>query len=100
VKIDFSTSVHQQKPQSVRLPLLENELYLPLANENIEIQIEEPSFSSIEVSQKPSESANSCLLSQRTHILSESIFTDRMTEKKQFYGKFNRMKKVQMLDWL
>lgn len=82
------------------MPLLENELYLPLANENIEIQIEEPSFSSIDASQKRSESASSCLLSQRTHILSESIFTDRMTEKKQFYAKFNRMNQVLMLDWL
>ena len=59
----------------------------PISNQNVKVNLEGRDVSHSDKSEEHRE--ESCLLTQPTHLLSESIFTDRNEQKDKFYGKNN-----------
>lgn len=88
--------VNEENKENVGQSHKENELYLPLTGENIDEDVE-PSF----VSENEEEKTHnkSCLLSLSSHILNDSLFTERAQKKQQFYRYFSNIRAITLAKW-
>lgn len=86
----------EENKENIAQSLKENELYLPLTGENIDEDVE-PSFMSENEEGKTNN--KSCLLSLSSHILHDSLFTERAQKKQTFYRYFSNIGAISLAKW-